>query len=59
VGGKCDNNECNLNKEHPFPRVAGYKRRGDIKEVEIAEFRVYYDQYSVPTVVDTMRGGLV
>ncbi len=28
-----------LNWEHPFPRVLGYKRRSDLKEVDIKEFR--------------------
>ena len=30
-----------INQEHPFPRVWGYKRRSDIKEVDIIKFRVY------------------
>ena len=36
-----DNREWYLNREHMFPKVAGYKRRSDIKEVDIAERRVY------------------
>ena len=36
-----DNQEWNFYWEHPFPRVSQYKRRCDIKEVDITEFRVY------------------
>ena len=38
-GGKHDNEERDLNKEHPFPRVSRYKRGGDNKEVDISELR--------------------
>ena len=40
--GKHDNKELDLNKEHLFPRVSGYKRWIDNKEVHIMEFKVYY-----------------
>ena len=30
-----------MNYEHPFPRVLGYWRVGDITKVDIMEFRVY------------------
>ena len=43
-GGKCDNKERDLKLEDPFPRVLGYKKRIDIKEVGITEFRVYMCQ---------------
>ena len=42
MGGKRDNEEWDLSWEHPFPKVSGYKRRNDIKEVDITEFRVYH-----------------
>ena len=29
-----------MNYKHPFPRVLGYLRVSDIKEVDITEFRV-------------------
>ena len=41
MGRTRDNKEWNSNKEHQFPWILGYKRRGDIKEVDITEFRVY------------------
>ena len=37
---KCDNKKWDLNYEHPFPRVLGYKRVYDIMEVDIMKFRV-------------------
>lgn len=37
---KCDNKERGLDYEHLLPRVLGYKR-SHIKEVDIAEFRVW------------------
>ena len=30
---KCDNKEEDLNREHPFPRVARYKKGSDINMV--------------------------
>jgi hypothetical protein len=41
MGGKRDNKEWDLNREPPFLRVSWYKRRSDIKEVDIMDFRVY------------------
>ena len=38
--GKHDHKEWDLNLEHLFPRISGYKRRSDIEEVD-KEFRVY------------------
>ena len=38
---KCDTKKWDLNWERPLPRVLGYKRRSDIKEVDVMEFRVY------------------
>ena len=35
MGGKPENKELDLNLEHPFAIVYGYKRRSDIKEVDI------------------------
>ena len=43
MGGKRDNKDWNLNLEHPFPRVSRYKRKSDIKEVDIMEFKAYYE----------------
>jgi hypothetical protein len=31
----------NLNYEYSFPRVLEYKRRSDIEEVDIMEFRIH------------------
>ena len=42
MGGKRDNEEWHLNWEHPFPKVSRYKRRSDIKEVDITEFGVHH-----------------
>ena len=39
---KHDNKEWDLNWEHLFPRVLGYKKKSDIKEVDDREFRVVY-----------------
>ena len=47
MGGKRDNKEWDVNWEHPFPRVSGYKRRGDIKKVDIA-FRVSLELHPPP-----------
>lgn len=41
MGGKRNNSECDLNGDHLYPRVSGYERRSDIKDVNIMEFRVY------------------
>lgn len=41
MGGICDNQESNLNGEHPFPRFLRYMRRNNIQEVDAMEFRVY------------------
>ena len=41
IWDKKHDNEGDLNWEHPVLRVSGYKRRSDIKEVHITEFRVY------------------
>ena len=41
MGGKPDNEEWDLNWEPPLHRVSRYKRRSDIKEVDITEFRVW------------------
>ena len=38
--GRRDNKEWNVYWEYPFPRVLGYKRRSDFKEVDNTEFRV-------------------
>ena len=38
MGGKRDNKEWVLNWEHMFPGFLGYKRRSDIKKVDIMEF---------------------
>ena len=35
MGEICDNKEWDLNWEHPFVGVSGYKRRSDIREVDI------------------------
>ena len=40
MGGKRDNKERYFNREHPFPRVSGYKRSSDIKEVDVTKLRV-------------------
>jgi hypothetical protein len=37
MGGKRDNKERDLNRKHPFPRVSIYKRRSDMKEVDITD----------------------
>jgi hypothetical protein len=37
MGGNHDNKEWDLNQKHPFPKVLGYKRWSDIKEVNITE----------------------
>ena len=39
--GKRDNKEWDWNFEHPFSRVSGYKRRSNIKEVDVMELDVY------------------
>ena len=41
MGGKCDNKDWDLNCEHPFSKVSGYKRRSDVKEFDIMEFRLH------------------
>lgn len=41
MGGKSDNKERDFNREHPFPTVSGHKRRNDIKEVDVTEYRMY------------------
>ena len=41
MGGKCDNKKGDLNLEHPFSRVSGYKRGSGIKEGDITEVGVY------------------
>lgn len=43
MGGKYDNKEWDLDWENLFPRVSGYERMSDIKEVEITEIKVYSD----------------
>ena len=35
MGGKCDNKEEVLNWAHPLPKVLGYKRKSDIREVKV------------------------
>jgi hypothetical protein len=35
MGGKCDNNEIDLNRLHAFPRVLVSKRGSDIAEVTL------------------------
>ena len=40
MGGECDNKDWDLNREHPFPKVLGYKRRKGIKEVDVTEFKM-------------------
>lgn len=42
MGAKHDSKERGLNWEHGFSRVWGFKRRSDIKEIDITEFRVFY-----------------
>lgn len=43
MGGNHDNKERDSNWDHPFPRKLGYyKRRSDIKEVDITKFIVSY-----------------
>ena len=39
MGGTRDNKEWELNWEQPFPRILGYKRKSDIKEVDIMEIQ--------------------
>ena len=34
MGGNRDNKERYFNQEHSFPRVLGYERGSDIKEVD-------------------------
>ena len=41
MGGKCDNKEGDFILAHPFPRILGHKRGGDIMECDIMEARVY------------------
>ena len=41
MGGRRDTKERDLNYEHPFPMVSGYKKRIAIEEVDITELRVY------------------
>ena len=38
MGEKGKNKEWDLNSKHPFPKVLGYKKRSDIKEIDIIEF---------------------
>ena len=40
MGGKRDNREGGVNREHLFPRISGYERSHN-KEVDIIEFRVW------------------
>ena len=40
MGGKRDNREGGVNREHLFPRILGYERSHN-KEVDIIEFRVW------------------
>lgn len=43
LGGKLDNTrKWELNWEHLFPRVLGYRKRVNIKLVDITKFRLYY-----------------
>jgi hypothetical protein len=39
MGEKCDNKKWDLHWKHPFPRISRYKKRNDIKEVDITEFK--------------------
>ena len=41
MGEKRDNEDGSLSKTHLFLRVLGYKRRSDIRGVDITGFRVY------------------
>lgn len=47
MGGKCDNEEWYLSWEHLFPRGLGYKRRTDIKGVDIMEFKSNTNQQGI------------
>jgi hypothetical protein len=40
MGKKHDNKERDLKLNHMFSKDSGYKRRSDIKEVNITEFMV-------------------
>ena len=40
MGGKHDNKERDLNCEHMFFKVLGYKRRSEVKVIDITNFRV-------------------
>ena len=40
--GKRDKKKWDSNLEHQFPRIWGYKRRSDIKKINIMEFRVCF-----------------
>ena len=41
VEGIHDNKEWDSNWKHMFPRVLGYKKRGEIEEADTAEFKMY------------------
>ena len=46
MGGKRDNKEWGLNWEHLFPSVSGYKRRSDIKDIDIMELECTFTDNS-------------
>jgi hypothetical protein len=49
-----DNKDWDLNWECSFPRGFRYKRRSDIKEVDISEFRVYFIIFALKPTIDAL-----